>query len=157
MATTLHRVLENFRWRVESAVPTCDIPGKGFHRLDPTKLAETDSQGLERGFTVRLVGGGDDLEATCAAYRSSVYTVLLVVIYSPGRGEETTQEVIAQDQFDLAQALRDDRLYVGWSADNPTDELQIVARELKSQTVDYSDDEIWLLQQEWLVQLTEVA
>lgn len=157
MATTLHRVRQNFVWRLKAVTPTCDISGERFEQLDASKLDKTDSQGLERSFQVNLLEGGPDLEATSAAYRSSVYTFLVQVVYWPGRGPDACHEIMLQDQWDMVKALRDDRLYVGYEDANPSTDICIVSRELEGQRVDYSDPEVWILQQTWQVQVTEYA
>lgn len=158
MATQLHRVLENTRWRIEGISPTVtDICLRGFQRLDKSKASERESSALERNFYVDWLSRGADLYVTDRSEVNAVHKVAVSVIYWPGRGWDEAQELIAQDQFDIAQALRRDDYYLGYSDAATSDDLLIKSRVVDEMTLDTSEDDAWILRLVLSVQLTERA
>lgn len=146
MATLAHRVLQNTAWRIEAIdCAADDICGKPFLRLDPTKTDKKDGAALERNFTVAWLGRGADLYVTDRSEIDSVHKLQVMVLYWPGRGWEEAQELAARDQWDIAQALRNDDNYVGISADDTTGSNGIISRTVEEMSFDLSEDDVWLL------------
>ena len=145
MATTLHRALENIRWRIESIDTAADdICQSGFAKLDPSKTDQREGSALERRFTVTWLGRGPDLYVTDRSGIDSMHQAQVMVLYWPGRGWDEAQELLARDQFDIAQALRNDSNYVGISADDTTGANGIISRTVDKMTLDLEGDP-WIL------------
>jgi hypothetical protein len=141
VATLLHRALKNIRWRIESIDTTADdICQAGFAKLDPSKTDQREGSALERRFTVTWLGRGPDLYVTDRSGIDSMHQAQVMVLYWPGRGWDEAQELLARDQFDIAQALRNDSNYVGISADDPTDPCGIISRTVDKMTLDIEGD-----------------
>lgn len=157
MATTLHRVMQNFVWRLEAITPTSDISSKPFLSLDRTKTNEGDSAGLERSFLLSWLGRGPEEEATDQYQLSAEHEWQLDVFYWAGRGYETTHEIILQDQFDIVKTLRNDALYVGYADDHSTDDLSIIDRHTVKIEVNNESDDLWILRFVFSTHVKEVS
>jgi len=136
MATLLHRVLDNFYWRIGAISPTYSGEGRPVGRFrawdvedgrDPAK-----GTGWTRRFWVEWLGSDEDIGATTNEIREAWHTYRVHVIYPRRQGSHRrTMAMIAQDRHDLCRHLRgaiatDHRL--GYDDDNPTTNIGLAKR-----------------------------
>lgn len=156
MATTLDKVLRNFAWRISSITPTSTICGKRFFEFDPRDIGRTESGGTERGFFVTW-GGSEPQQAVTDQWQWVTDSQVIVeVMYSPTRGWTDSHELVLNDRWDLIKTLRDDSLYVGYSDDATTDDLNLIERWFVGD--DYvvePDAEVFIYRQTWRVTVRE--
>lgn len=125
MATNLHRIWQNFVWRIESATPQCSrgtIAG-GFCHLNgrpPTVSAA-------RGFEVRRVRR-ESPDGTTSQYQRIGDHVFEVEVYYGSLLPDAIAEVADQDAHTLIAALRASSSWVGYDADHTTDDIGLKAR-----------------------------
>lgn len=137
MGSQADRVLRNFSWRVRSIAPTHQRPGKRFAWYDPRRL-DSDASPVCRLFNVRWLGDDDDgSSVTDMVERRALHRYRLDVLYPDEHESMLQQEIILQDRHDLIKALRDDRLWVGTSADDPAADIGLQSRRnLPSELID---------------------
>jgi hypothetical protein len=129
MATQLHRILDNFYWRIEAIDPTSDLCARDrFFRIDPTQLHTAESAGLERGFYILRTTSGADEAVTDQYQRVASHRFDLVVCYAATHGIEEAQRLMCQDRNDLIDCLRDDQKYIGFSDEDTTLEMGLIDR-----------------------------
>ena len=150
MATTLDKVLINFQWRIEAIDATSTISGKRFFRFDPRDLGRTESGGLERGFFVTWLGSEPQQAVTDQWQWVCSHRFMIEVMYAPIRGWQESHELVLSDRWDLIKALRDDSLYVGFSDDNSTTDLDLIDRYFEGDGLDIEPDaEVFIYRQNW--------
>lgn len=158
MASLLYKALQNTAWRIEGISPTStDICQNTFRQIDPGKVSREESSALERNFTVTWLGRGEDLYVTDRSGITSKHRAEVMVIYGPWREWWDEQEVVARDQWDIAQALRRDDYYDGISDDASTDDCGFYQRTVEEMTLDTSDDDVWFLRIVIAFMMTEQA
>lgn len=147
-SSLLHRVLENFAWRVEAITPTLDA-GRKFRRVDKLAYEVNDTSGTFRRFWVMWNGSGSDENVTDGSARVSVHEIELGVIYPTAstRDWHALQAIVVQDRHDLISHLQNRNL-AGFSAASPSTDIGLYTRERASDDVD-RDESLWVLTLEW--------
>jgi hypothetical protein len=146
MATLLHNALRNVAWRMESiSCSSTDLCQNEFREIDPTKVDREEGSALERKFTVSWLSRSADHYVTDSSEINSHHRAELIVIYGPWRSWKDSMELVARDQFDIAQKLRRDTYYLGVSADDTTADTGFSQRTIEEMTLDTSDGDVWYL------------
>lgn len=146
MASLLHKALQNTAWRIEGISPSSsDVCQSQFRQVDPGKVSREEGSALERNFTVTWLGRGEDLYVTDRSEINSKHRAEVMLIYGPWRSWQDGQELVARDQWDIAQALRRDDYYTGISDDAATDDCGFYQRTIEEMSLDTSDDDVWFL------------
>jgi len=127
MASNLHHVHANIRWRIETCTPQLTRGGLGsFKYLNATPAAQ--STGTSRGFTVGRPRAGE-IDGTTNCYsRIQDLHFMVEVFYGSHFTPEALAEVIEQDRHSLIKQLRDQRLWKGYDATHTTDDIGLMAR-----------------------------
>jgi hypothetical protein len=116
MATTLHRVPENFIYQVEQIVPTYQgrtVPR--FRSFEPDGGEQVpEATGGLRMFFVEWLSSGPDGGATMEPLRESEHLVQLHVEYPFVLKWEEMHMLVLQDRHDLIKRLRDPQYFVGY-------------------------------------------
>ena len=130
MATSMHRVRQNFAYQLEQIAPTSTIVARGFLEVDTLRLdAQGNASGRARDFTIAWDSARGDLEPTDGYRREAVHSYLLRVSYPTILGSEgDIMDAIAQDRHDAIERLRPQTYYVGYSADAPTTDVGLMRR-----------------------------
>lgn len=130
MATNLHRVGQNFVYRIGLITPQLTqaqrltLPAK-FHHLDGVDPRQ--SSGCTRGFEVRRLSRGEPEGVTSLYSRTSVHAYLVEVYYSSEFRPSAVDEITSQDAHDIIRALRAPSSWKGY-AGSPTTEIGIRSR-----------------------------
>ena len=155
MATSLHRVLDNFYWRIQSISPTYTGRVKArFEEWDPDiGLDPAKGSGWARKFWVEWNGSGPTNDAA-AIQRESDHTYVVHVLYPRKGPHRETMDMIAQDRHDLEKTLRgqiptDHRL--GYDDDNTTTNIGLMSRRRAEDDLRPFplNNEIWELRMEY--------
>jgi len=131
MATYLHRVAENFRWRMEGITPAHSYgsPPIRFRRFDPVDDEPDNTSGWVRRFFSRWVGAQIDSAATNLEGREAVHLVELHVLYpTAALPFDTLESMMLQDRHDIAKTLRDQGKRNGWSDATASTDIGIYMR-----------------------------
>lgn len=123
MATSLHRVRQNFAYQLEQISPTSTIVGRPFLCVDRLKLdAQGNSTGRARDCTVLWNGSRQDREPTDWYAREALHEYVVRVSYPTALGTEAEiNDAIAQDRHDLIERLRTQTYFVGYAGSTTTD------------------------------------
>ena len=159
MATNLHRVLQNYAWRVESISPSVSGLVSGarvngqFREYDPNKEPEPQqSTGWSRRFYVEWMGSDGDEFATDADRREAVHQIRLTVVYPVVYEWKALQMLIAQDRHEINKTLRSrGRAYVkGYNDSNTSTDIGLYLRRRRGDVVDKkTHNGVWLYIVEW--------
>lgn len=147
MATQLHRILENFEWRLETLTPTT---GKTkFKVVDPINDDIGDHSGSFRRFYVEWESSQEDLTMTDGYSRRAEHSIRLTVFYpaSKARSHKDLRSIILQDRHDIIKRLRDTQYYNGFNADNSSTDLGLEYRQRL-------DDELTTGEHLWVFEMT---
>jgi len=124
MATSLHRVRQNFIYQMEQISPTSTIVGRRFLVVDRLILDEKNGNnpGRARDFVVLWNGSRQDREPTDWYAREALHEYVVRVSYPTALGTESEiNDAIAQDRHDLIERLRTQTYFVGYSGSTTTD------------------------------------
>jgi hypothetical protein len=153
MATNLHRVYQNIRWRIESLTPTSTRCLEKFrHRGD---LAANESLGQTREFTIKRDGREGFAGVTNMYSRTAKHAYVVDVVYPTSLKRDALDEVISQDAHDIITALRDPAKYLGFNASNTATNIGIRDRLENSDQV-LEDADLWTLRIKFDVTVKEV-
>ena len=129
MATLIHRVFENFIWRIESLTPTATAGNLRTRFLDYDPLRHDPSaMPTSRNFSVTWASSASDESPTDLYDRVAEHVFELEFHYEPTMKWNTLHEVILQDRHDINSLLRDPAYFIGYSAINSTDEINLKNR-----------------------------
>lgn len=144
MASSLHRVRQNFAYQMAQISPTSTIVGRGFLIVDELRLGpEGNATGRARDFTVEWVGAAQDREPTDGYVREAVHEYRMRVSYPTILGtQQQIMDAIAQDRHDVIERLRPQTYYVGYAGSASTD----VGLMRRTRTRDYlsTDGPVWV-------------
>jgi len=154
VATNLHRVLENFRWRIGQIAPTCTTARKGFTSPDATKSRTTQSSGQLRDFVVRWDSSGGDEGPSDTNGRIADHQVMVEAIYPVVLNEDQLQEMIVLDRHDIAFQLQQSANVLGYSDDAPTTDVGIMLRQRVRDNLE-RQAQIWRLKMTFRVKVRE--
>lgn len=148
MSCTADKVLDNFRWRMESLTTHTDTDStlKDFIYYDKDKLSGDLTSGMTRGFTLEWGGAETDGELQDIVVQNTTHDVLVRVAYYKHGDWLALQKQMMRDSFDLNKLLRNSDNWVGTSADNPTENIQIDARHLARVDVAETSHAAYLVQ-----------
>ena len=149
MATSLHRIYDNFIWRIETITPTYTSRHGGFRSFDPTKETVGANSGSLRKFFVEWNDSGKDFAATNVNAREAPHTWMLTVFYPIVQPWKETHHMILLDRHDLLTQLRDDRKRVGYNADNTTTDIGLYQRRRLGDQLIKDEPKLWRLLIEW--------
>jgi len=154
MATSLHRVLQNYAWRMEAISPSVSGLVSGvkvnsqYREYDPLKEPEPQqSSGWSRRFYVEWVGSDGDGLATDADRREAVHQIRVSVVYPLVYEYKALQMLIAQDRHDINMTLRSrGRAYVkGYDDSHTTTSTGLYLRKRRGDVLDKrSFPGVWL-------------
>jgi hypothetical protein len=153
MATNLHRVYQNFIWRIESIPPTCTRPGKNFVSLG--NVAASESTGTSRGFRVKRQGRETESELTDLYQRTATHDYRVEVYYPSALSQDAIEEIISQDAHDIIKTLRDPASYLGFNSANNNTNIGVRSRMEISDQVNESAS-LWTLQINFKCLVTEI-
>lgn len=156
MASAVDLVLDNFCWRIKSIIPT-DVKTfrKGFTWNDSNRCSPDQGSGMTRSFSVFYLGSDTDIEPTDATERTAWHLFQLEVAYSTDYALMALQKMAGQDRHLLNKQLRDDRLWVGTSASDPTSDIGLWDRVRVRDEMDRSSEITWYLTQQYRCMLRE--
>jgi len=119
MATTLHRVRQNFAYQLGQIAPTSTIVGRRFLEVDTLRLdPQGNNVGRARDFTVAWDGSRQDREPTDGYLREALHGYELRCSYPTALGTESAiNDAIVQDRHDWIERLRPQLYYVGYAGD----------------------------------------
>ena len=147
MATNLHNVVRNFRWRLESLAPHTSTTSKKFHHIDPLRIDPSSATGLERGFSVTWVGAGGEVYPTDMYARDADHEIEVAVYYpvgDDGYSLEAVMDLICRDRHDIAKALRDPDNHKGYSDTQAATDIGLQNRVLSTSVLE-RDETLWTL------------
>jgi hypothetical protein len=125
MATTLHRVWQNFIWRIGSLTPTCTRGTLRQKFVHLNGVQPGQAPGTSRGFEVALLRGGTSGEPTNFHARRGIHQFLVEVFYDKTLKPDARHEVILQDRHDITTELRRPGGWVGYDATHTTDSIML--------------------------------
>lgn len=153
MATNLHRVYQNFKWRIESISPACTRPGKNFVSLG--NVAANESTGTSRGFRVKRLGRETESELTDLYQRTATHDYRVEVYYPAALHQDAIEEIISQDAHDIIKTLRNPDSYLGFNSTDSSTNIGIRSRmEISDQVTESTD--LWTLQINFKCLITEI-
>lgn len=155
MATNIHRVLENFKWRIEAIAPTSTTSTREFIWYDELVLDADQSAGMTRGFNVHWLGRGPAHEVDDLIERVAIHRIQVTVAYSTQFELLKRQQLMLQDAHDLIKVLRDDRYWVGYSDSATSTDIGLFDRSLDGDEV-ITEPLTWYYRQTWLCHVHEV-
>jgi len=167
MATSLHRIYQNFQWRMETITPTNTATSAKayFRRYDPLKSDPPDSSGGWRKFFVKISGGDEDLGASDAQARESWMAAAIFVAYPARAGYDDMNRLVQQDRHDILKQMRtgadiiaaaqtrENRL--GYDADNTTTNIGLIHREPSGWNLDDAEA-VWFLELRFKIYVREL-
>lgn len=156
MATTLHRVWQNFVWRIQSLTPTCTrgTIRETFVHLNGATPGQ--SAGTSRGFEVTLLRGSTSGEPTNLYSRRGVHQFLVEVYYDRALKPDARHEVIPQDRHDITTELRRPGGWVGYDATHTTDAIMQARENIDDEYEIVETESNVILRMPWRVRVREV-
>jgi hypothetical protein len=136
----LHRVIDNFYWRIEGTSPTNQISTNRFRAIDPIKKTPRKHSGDIRAFYVARNGSDEDSAATDLDRREAWHDFRLHMFYPAVYPWQDLQRMIVQDRHDLAKVLRSMGARPGWDDDNAADNIGLYERQRATDTTDTTGD-----------------
>jgi len=132
MATSIHNVLRNFVWRIETTTPQdTTTETKGFSFIDPHR-DDLSVMGAARLFTINYISGEPDSEWHAGIDARRGDHVIQVELWYPlgvdGFGWLDVQALMLADRHVLIKQLRDDTKWVGYDADNTSGSIGLHKR-----------------------------
>jgi len=125
MATTLHRVWQNFVWRIQSLTPTCTRGALRQKFVHLNGVTPGQAPGTSRGFEVALLRGSTGGEPTNFHARRGIHLFTVEVYYDKTLKPDARHEVILQDRHDITTELRRPGGWVGYDATHTTDSIML--------------------------------
>jgi len=132
MSCTADKVLDNVKWRMEALTTHTDTDStvKNFVYFDEDKLSGELTSGMTRGFSLEWAGAETDGGVQDMANQQTTHDLIVRVAYYRHGDWLALQKQMMRDSFDLNKLLRNSDNWVGTSADNASENLQIDARHL---------------------------
>jgi hypothetical protein len=154
MATTLHRVRQNFIWRMENITPTATLANlrTGFVHIDPTR--ESADPAASRTFSLRWLRAEEDHGITDGASYEANHFWQLDVNYAAALGYANVQDIGLQDRFDVLGDLQESNL-VGYDADNTSTELNLHSRTREDDELITDSEITWVWRYVWRTNIRE--
>jgi hypothetical protein len=150
MATYLDLVLQNFRWCIESVVPTSTAVQKRFTQLEPSKHKGSTggvSSGWVRTYDVAWQRSDADAGPKSMYSRIADHHYLVTVRYPTVVLPDTElQQLIALDRHDLIHKLEEPATWVGVSDAAPSTAIDLMSRFRETDALDKRNPQLWLLQ-----------
>jgi hypothetical protein len=155
MATNLHRILQNFQWRIATTTPTAG--GRPFRLVDPLADEIENTTGSLRKFYVAWSGSEEDLDLTDGYDRQAEHAISTVFHYPDATFENygNLRDLVLQDRHDLIKTLRNNDNRLGYDADNTTDAIGLWHRVRADDELD-TGDAVWILTINWTCTISEV-
>ena len=154
MATLLHRVHDNFIWRIEGLTPTSTRSRRKFRSLDRQTPRPGEHFGVTRGFRVQRLGSGADVELTDFTCRVADHRYAVEVYYGDEFGGTAVHEVADQDRHDIIKDLRYPGSWNGFNSSNTDTDIGIMDRQLLGDSFDFEGG-AWILRLEFGVKAKE--
>lgn len=156
MATNLHYLLPNFIYWIEQTTPTCQFHRNPFRVFDDTYTEPELGDGFVRRFIVDWRDSDNDIDATDHSNREALHNVMLTVFYPVVLRKAEMYEMVLQDRHDLIKVLRCKDSAVGYSEDNPTDEIGLYNRYRIGDELDKEEQRLWFITTNWQCKMREV-
>ncbi len=153
MATSLHRLVQNVAWNLETLSPTeSSLYSDAFERID--RFQVTPETARSRTFSVLWQDSDppDPEGVQDIAERWAEHGLQLEVYYRVGQsglGWEDAQLVILQDRHDIIKSLRDTANFDGYDPDNTSTDIGLVSRNVAEDVLDIENEGLWILRQRW--------
>lgn len=159
MATLLHRVRDNFKWKIEAITPQlthssrASLPSS-FKVID--KLKEGEASGITRRVRVERVKGSASIEPSNQYSRWSPFSYVVEVYYASEFSGGAIDNITAQDGHDIQTALENPDSWVGYNASNDTDDIGIKYRFMDDGSEVIESENTWILKMIFTVIVKEV-
>jgi hypothetical protein len=149
MSTNLHRVIENFYWRINGLTPTDQYKRTKFRPYNPLNEDVPENTGGLRQYYVEWMGSDEDTGATDMDNREAWHTIRVYVEYPAVLRFRELESMILQDRQDLIKELRDIANRDGYSDDFSSTNIGLIRRLRFGDELDKSNESIWRLATEW--------
>lgn len=136
MATNIHRVLDNFKWKLEGLTLTNTTFNNRLSEYDPLleALPQASSAWVRR-FYLEWIDSSADAHATDSDRREAVHLFRLYVNYPEVIPHDRLRDVILQDRHDMAKLLRAPASRLGYDANNTTTDIGLYHRMRAGDTI----------------------
>lgn len=159
MASTADKVLQNFKWRIETITLAHVRPGRNKLRWLGKRVDPDVSTGTERAFNVFWAGQTEPDEENVRDINERIDRHRFrVEVYYPADAIELLelQIMILKDRHDIYKQLRNMDNRLGYNASNTSENIGLWAREIDEDwELDDESDITWILRSTWYSDIRE--
>lgn len=147
----------NFIYNIGLITPTQStiLSKKFIHNARSISTGFEQSSGTSRSYEIQWSGADALIEPTDVVERIADHSFTLSFYYSTEFSDDIAHKIISSDRHDLIKRLRDTNYYVGISSTEPTKNIGLFRRELVRETLERSDEVLWIYRQEWSCTISE--
>ena len=129
MATNIHRVLDNFKWKLEGITLTNARVNNRLAEYDPLlePIPQCSSAWFRR-FYIEWNDSGEDGHATDSDRREAAHLFRLFINYPEILPHNVLRDLYLQDRHDIAKTLRAPASRLGYDASNTTTDIGLYHR-----------------------------